>query len=1068
MFKITFINRVLLAGAIVSLFACGGGGGASFDGGGPSPSSNGQGVQSSTPNIPVSSAQPQPSSQGGVSSVGQEPSSAGGSNSSTVSSIGLDPNAVALGKVEYEKGVLQCVMCHGAKGQGLYKIDPNRAEYKHTRAANAQSLADYIRDWMPEGNAQACVGSCAENIAAYIRSWGDAVGASSSVPVVPSSSSSSSAPVVPSSSSSSSAPVVPTSSSSSSAPVVPSSSSSSSAPVVPSSSSSSSAPIVPSSSSSSSVPVVPSSSSSSSVPHVGSGDPALGKALYTQKNCVSCHGATGAGSPPTFPAINSSQELFTPKLVSGGPETLADYIAKYMNGYAVGGCDTDCAKNIAAFIRNGFSDVIASSSSSSSVPASSSGSSSSDSTTPIASCDVTYGPRGLRVLTRSEFTNSVEDLTGVNILRDLGATVYASLPADNLIAGFSNNVIAAIEPGSLQSYGLAVNRVVEALAANNFASVVSCGANEAVESCGMKLIENFLPKVLRRSLTESDMEAYLELFTPEYSGGDVKEGLKLALRVAFTSPDFLYRDETGVSIVDIENGTSDEPEYEAIGTVQTMFAGAPTDPGYYAGGNVNFVNGYNMIEVVAKALVGGSGSWPVLNVSTTGFTADVSISAAYNKVYRILIPAGKVSGNQHLQFRTNNGNNQIMMESVKVSGAQEKVITAPPVVLDRDAYVLTPYQLATYLAFTFTGSTPDAALLQAAREEGLETKAQIEAQVARLIATPRARERFGEHAVQWLRAQRVLEKPKSPEAYPGFSTAVREAMVQEVRDVYTHVVLEEGEAFRKMFDGDFTFVNGDLASFYGISGVTGSSMQKVKGLTERGGLMTSGAFMAVNSHDFDNAPILRSVYFRRGFMCQNVPEPPTGVSLQGDDVDALREESIRQWEAQLAAQGGKATPRQKYEFQTQAALCATCHEKMINPLGAGMEDFSPVGKVQSTHYTGLPVAADGVLYGITDAMGYNHETFAFNGAKQLAAETSGYDVTRQCFVDNNFRMAMGTGSTYFDRSKKIELTAYEKSNYACEVQKLDNVMKTTNNSTKAMLKALGTLDSVRYRKDVQR
>ncbi len=94
---------------------------------------------------------------------------------------------------------------------------------------------------------------------------------------------------------------------------------------------------------------------------------------------------------------------------------------------------------------------------------------------------------------------------------------------------------------------------------------------------------------------------------------------------------------------------------------------------------------------------------------------------------------------------------------------------------------------------------------------------------------------------------------------------------------------------------------------------------------------------------------------------------------------------------------------------------------------------------------------------------------SFDGAKELAHEIAGLDVTRQCFIDNTFRLAMGTGAGYFDLDKPgITLSAAEKLNYGCDVSRLDTAMKTSNNNTRSMMKALGSLDGVRYRKNVTR
>jgi mono/diheme cytochrome c family protein len=787
---------------------------------------------------------------------------------------------------------------------------------------------------------------------------------------------------------------------------------------------------------------------------VASGDPVAGKSLYDGNtyNCALCHGATGKGTTP----------IDATKLTYGNDQTLAAYIAATMPKTAPGTCTGACATNLAAYIR---SWVVATTSSSSSN--SSSGTSSSVGNN---SCGVTYGPRNLRVLTRNEFANAMADLTGVSLAADLGQSTLDSLPADNIINGFSNNVLANIESGALQSYGLVVNKVVERLAAQNFAGVINCSTLSAV-ACGEGFVNTLALRIFRRPLTTEEKTAYQELFAAEFTGGDVNEGIKLALRTALTSPQFLYRSEVGISAADVQSGnTGGDAEYEPTGTVQNLLSATKEVPIYQrADGSVNFT-GNDLLEFTVSATQAANGVWPTLQITanTTLGTPDVLVNHATPKTYRI--QTSKLTGNQYIAFvnqpKANPDNGNLTFTSIKISGAKLITQPKPPVQLDTDAFVLTPYELASYLSFTFAGTTPDVTLLSAAASGGLITNEQIAAQVERLTATANARKHFGNFAAQWLRTDRVLDIVKDNSISPKFTDDVRKAMAQEVRDVFTHVVLDEGEVFTKLYDGNFTFVNQALADFYGISGVSGTAMKKVTGVTNRAGLVTSGAFMTVNAHEKETGPILRSVYLRRNFLCHDVPAPPTGISLDGTDIDAEREKARVAWEAYLAANGGKATSRRHYEFLTSASTCKGCHDKMINPLGGGMEDFDAFGLPQVTDFNGLVIDAVGTLFGVTAVN--DGQVLNFTGAKQIAHEIAGMDVTRQCFIDNGFRLAMGTGSSYFDREKSIKLSAKEIQSYSCEMTKLDNIMKTNNNSTKALLKGLGNMDSVRYRKNVQR
>ncbi|MEJ2415737.1 MAG: DUF1592 domain-containing protein [Exilibacterium sp.] len=763
--------------------------------------------------------------------------------------------------------------------------------------------------------------------------------------------------------------------------------------------------------------------------------------------CASCHGTEGAG-PNT---IDASKLSFGPN-----SQMLAEYIVDTMPLSDPASCDGTCAADIAAYI-NGWG----------------SGGSTSDFTPPVA-CGVTYGPRSIRVLTRSEFVNSIEDLTGVDIQADLGQNTYDIIPVDNMINGFSNNVMTSISSGSLQAYAQVVNKVVELLSANNFADVLDC-SELTDDACSYSFIEKYVHLVYRRPLSHDETIADESVFTDEYTAGHIHEGLAFALKTLFTSPQFLYRDETGVSVADINAGGNGSVQYEQAGTIQTFIdSNDPHTLGLGQEGRNAKFTGNDLITITVRGTQGPeNGLWPTMTIEAKDeVIGKVLVNHRYSKTYQFHTTAFK---GDYVYFTVFNkrinapdeykGGQNLIISKLELSGAQEVTQTLPNVELDADAYVLTPYQLASYLAFTFTGSTPDDILLQAAADKQLETKSQIAAQVERLLHTPRAREHFGDFAAQWLRTDRVLNLAKDPMLYPNFTKEVRQAMAQEVREVFNHVVLDEGEPFGALYDGDFTFANSALADFYGIGNVSGSEMQKVSDVTSRAGLVTSGAFLAVHAHEQDTSPIVRAAYLRRRFLCQDVPLPPTGVSLNVD-FDALRQDAVNEWEAYLAAHNGLATSRRKYEFQTSAGVCQTCHAEMLNPLGGGFEDFDAVGLPQIQDYNGLTIDSQGVMYGVSSL--HDGNTISFNGAKELAHQIANLDATRQCFVDTAFRMAMGTGSKLLDQTMDIKLSDSEVASYTCEVQKLDEQMKSSGNSPFELLRALGTMDSVRYRKDVTR
>jgi hypothetical protein len=363
--------------------------------------------------------------------------------------------------------------------------------------------------------------------------------------------------------------------------------------------------------------------------------------------------------------------------------------------------------------------------------------------------------------------------------------------------------------------------------------------------------------------------------------------------------------------------------------------------------------------------------------------------------------------------------------------------------------------MATFLAYTYTGSTPDNTLLNAANNNTLNTSAQIQSQIDRLLATTKAREHFGEFAAQWLRVDRVLSRPKNEALFPGFTSNIRRAMTQETREIFKHVMFDGDLSVDELF-GDFTFLNRDLANYYGIAGSFNNTFQKAN-TTTRGGILTSGAFTANFAGVNEASPIQRGVAIRELLMCQDVPPMP-------NDLVTERAEAEAAFEAFKNDLGREPTNREMTHFLTKDAPCSDCHETIINPHGFGMEDFDAAGLIRSQDNNGLTIDANGELIGLSSFTDGN--SVAFTGSKELSNQLKGLAAVQSCFVEKSFRFVMGTGSTVFDHKNPdlVTMTDDEKAGYACSVQKMKNAMSTAGQNPRAAFRELGASDIVRYRK----
>ena len=383
--------------------------------------------------------------------------------------------------------------------------------------------------------------------------------------------------------------------------------------------------------------------------------------------------------------------------------------------------------------------------------------------------------------------------------------------------------------------------------------------------------------------------------------------------------------------------------------------------------------------------------------------------------------------------------------------------------LGADVFELTPYEVATFLSYTFTGSTPDRDLLDAARNRALQTPEQIEKQAARLMNGGRTAALFKDLVHRWLGTANLEIHTKDPDRFPTFAEIVPH-MKAELSETFSQAMLQGGETFKSIFDPGYTFANAALARHYGITGVSGDQVQKVPTST-RGGLLLSGAFLSKWAHADEANPITRAVHLRRDFLCQDVPDPPA-------DINISRTGKAGQIAPFLAA--STTTNRMAVQRLTEDPTCAFCHSQVINPLGFGLEDYDTVANLRSMDPKGNAIDASGALWSSTPQLqlqqdSSNADVREFRGGKGLARllteDSRVSSLSKSCLAKQMMSFALGVDARsigYTDRKTVAVLNPGEKESYNCDVGRMVEVL--TTGSPRKMLEKLATLSSVRYRK----
>jgi len=155
---------------------------------------------------------------------------------------------------------------------------------------------------------------------------------------------------------------------------------------------------------------------------------------------------------------------------------------------------------------------------------------------------------GARRLSQSELDNTLRDLVGEDsapAARLLNEDEFRPFDNDYTIQQASEALITSLEALAEQ--------VAEATVADTArrAGLVPCTpASAGDEGCFRSFLEGFLPRALRRAVTQDDIDAYMPLlaFASEDNAlvdNDFYTAVQLAVSATLQDPEFLYRVEEG-------------------------------------------------------------------------------------------------------------------------------------------------------------------------------------------------------------------------------------------------------------------------------------------------------------------------------------------------------------------------------------------------------------------------------------------------------------------------------------------------------------------------------------------
>lgn len=250
------------------------------------------------------------------------------------------------------------------------------------------------------------------------------------------------------------------------------------------------------------------------------------------------------------------------------------------------------------------------------------------------------------------------------------------------------------------------------------------------------------------------------------------------------------------------------------------------------------------------------------------------------------------------------------------------------------------WELATRLSYFLWSSTPDERLRRLADERQLHKTEVLKGEAQRMLRDPKIRRLAEQFGTLWLNIYQLDPLvEKNEKRFPEFE-ALRSSIYREPIEFMTRLFQQDLPVL-DFLDADYTYVNDQLADFYGITTGSGEVWRRVDNAKSfgRGGVLGFAATLTKQSGATRTSPILRGAWLSETLLGEKLPRPPKNVPPLPDDADS---ELI--------------SMRKLTERHTQDPDCSGCHRR-IDPYGFALETYNAIGSWRTTDDAGDPVHA---------------------------------------------------------------------------------------------------------------
>ncbi len=289
------------------------------------------------------------------------------------------------------------------------------------------------------------------------------------------------------------------------------------------------------------------------------------------------------------------------------------------------------------------------------------------------------------------------------------------------------------------------------------------------------------------------------------------------------------------------------------------------------------------------------------------------------------------------------------------------------------------YELASKLSYFLWNSPPDRTTLALAAKGSL--RGQLDAEVNRMIDSPKFEQFTREFVAQWLSLDKFSVLEPDRKRYPDLKRETRTQLRQEPIQLLQYMI-RKNLPVKTLIDSDFIMANETVATYYGLGDKTESGFQFlpiIHGHRELGGVMTTAAIMAGLSDGRESNPVKRGAWLARRIISEPPADPPPNVPALKEDPEA------------------KLTLRQRIEQHRNQPGCQQCHTK-IDPWGVAFEEFDAGGRLKKEAADARSKLPDNTeVAGINDFKKYlsvdRIDQVAFSVMKHMATYANGRTLT---------------------------------------------------------------------------